>query len=165
MRAVSAIVAPVSRFARAYARISPKLAHRPGSGAAGRAHAWLIRRTNGRIGTKFVGGSRLLVLRTVGRKSGAPRESPMVYIEDGTAAVVCASNAASQRPPAWWLNLQAQPDAEALIRGQWRSVRAREATPEETQRLWPLLQASYPGFDHYESLAARDLPVVILAPR
>jgi deazaflavin-dependent oxidoreductase (nitroreductase family) len=155
----------VGRFARTYARISPRLAHRPGSGASARAHAWLIRRTNGRIGTRFVGGSRLLVLRTVGRKSGQLRESPMVFIDDGPNAVVCASNAASQRPPAWWLNLQAQPDAEALVRGQWRQVRAREATDEETERLWPRLQASYPGFDLYKSLATRKLPVVILEPR
>jgi F420H(2)-dependent quinone reductase len=165
MRGVSAIVRGVGRFARTYARVSPRLAHRPGSGAAGRAHAWLIRRTNGRIGTRFVGGSRLLVLRTVGRKSGQLRESPMVYIEDGPNAVVCASNAASQRPPAWWLNLQAQPEAEALIRGHWRRVRAREADDAETERLWPQLQASYPGFDHYKSLATRKLPVVILEPR
>lgn len=89
----------------------------------------------------------------------------MVFIDDGPNAVVCASNAASQRPPAWWLNLQAQLDAEALIRGQWRSVRAREASDEETERLWPQLQASYPGFDHYRSLATRKLPVVILESR
>jgi F420H(2)-dependent quinone reductase len=151
-------------IARTYTRISPKLAHRPGSGVAARAHAWLIRRTNGRIGTRFVGGSRLLVLRTVGRKSGQLRESPIVYIEDGGNAVVCASNAASERPPAWWLNLQARPEAEALIAGSWRRVRGREARAEEAERLWPLLQASYPGFDHYRSLATRKMPVVILEP-
>ena len=154
----------MGRFARTYARVSPRLAHRPGAGAASRAHAWLIRRSGGRLGTRFVGGSRLLVLRTVGRRSGQLRESPMVYIEDGDTAVVCASNAASDRPPAWWLNLQANPDAEALIRGEWRRVRARRATTAERERLWPRLQASYEGFDHYLDIARRELPVVILEP-
>src|SRR5262245_37334194 len=93
----------ISRFVQAFARITPRLAHRAGAGAAGRAHAWLILKTNGRVGTRFVAGSRLLVLRTVGRKSGQMRESPMVYVADGPNAVVCASNGASQRPPAWWL--------------------------------------------------------------
>ena len=155
----------MGRLAKAYTRISPRLAHRPGSTAGSRAPAWLIRRTNGRIGTRFFGGSRLLVLRTVGRRSGQLRESPMIYIEDGDNAVVCASNAASQRPPAWWLNLQAQPETEALIRGQWRPVRARLATDDERARLWPRLQESYEGFDHYLELAKRELPVVILEPR
>ena len=154
----------MGRLTRVYTRISPRLAHKPGATPASRAHAWLIRRSGGRLGTRFLSGSRLLVLRTTGRRSGQPRESPMVYIEDGDIAVVCASNAASERPPAWWLNLQAQPDAEALVRGQWRRVRAREATEEERARLWPQLQASYEGFDHYQALATRALPVVMLEP-
>jgi deazaflavin-dependent oxidoreductase (nitroreductase family) len=154
----------MGRLTRAYGRISPSLAHKPGSTLASRAHAWLIRRSGGRIGTRFFSGSRLLVLRTIGRRSGQPRESPMVFIDDGNLAIVCASNAASERPPAWWLNLQAQPEAEALIRGEWRRVRARAATDEETARLWPRLQATYEGFDHYAALATRPMPVVILEP-
>jgi deazaflavin-dependent oxidoreductase (nitroreductase family) len=138
------------------------LAHRRGAAPASRAHAWLISRTGGRVGTRFFGGSRLLVLRTIGRKSGQPRESPMIYVEDHGAAVVCASNAASERPPAWWLNLQANPEAEALIRGNWHRVLAREATAEERERLWPQLQQAYEGFDHYLEVATRDMPVVIL---
>ena len=88
----------------------------------------------------------------------------MVFVQDGPNVVVCASNAASVRPPAWWLNLQAQPEAEALVRGRWRRVRAREASPDETARLWPQLQSEYEGFDHYKELATRPLPVVILEP-
>lgn len=104
------------------------------------------------------------MLRTVGRKSGQPRESPMIFIEDGDAAVVCASNAASARPPAWWLNLQSQPHAEVLIRGEWRRVRARKATEAERERLWPRLSETYEGFDSYGTIAKREMPVVILEP-
>lgn len=154
----------MGRFGDTYARLSPRMAGRPGAALASRAHAWLIRTTGGRVGTRFVYGSRLLVLRTTGRRSGQQRESPMVYIEDGSNLVVCASNGASARPPAWWLNLQAQPDAQALANGRWRPVRARRATEAEAARLWPRLQEAYGGFDHYREIAKRELPVVILEP-
>ena len=154
----------MSLLARAYARISPRLAHGPGSAAVTKAHAALIRRTNGRFGTRFFGGGRLLVLRTTGRRSGQPRESPMLFHDDGDALVVCAANGASRRPPAWWLNLQAEPRAEALVRGRWRRVRARKATDEERRRLWPRLQETYEGHDHYLAIATRELPVVLLEP-
>jgi len=74
-------------------------------------------------------------------------------------------NAASQRPPAWWLNLQAQCYCEAFVDRRWRQMRAREATGSEAATLWPRLDAAYVGFGHYRSLATRELPVVILEPR
>lgn len=154
-----------SRLARWYSRLSPRLAHRPGSTLATRAHARLIAATGGRVGTRFVGGGRLLVLRTVGRRSGRPRESPVLFVEDGEDLVVGAANAASTRPPAWWLNLQAQPEAEAFVRGRWRPVRARRAGTEEEARLWPLLDEGYEGWEHYRAIATRELPIVILEPR
>ena len=151
-------------MSRLYGRLSPYIAHKPGSAAPAKAHAWLIRRTGGRIGGRFLGGAPLLVLRTVGRKSGATRESPMIYIRDEDRFVVCASNAASRRPPAWWLNLQAQPAAEAFVKGRWHRVRAREASPEEAERLWPRMRAAYDGFDLYEQRTSRELPLVVLDP-
>jgi deazaflavin-dependent oxidoreductase (nitroreductase family) len=155
----------MSRIADAYARVSPRLAHGPGSTAATRAHAWLLRRTRGRLGRRFLGAD-VLVLQTVGRRSGVQRESPMFYLRhgDGGFAVV-ASNAASERPPAWWLNLQAQPEAEALVDGETVPVTARRATPEEERELWPRFVAMYSGYDHYKELATRDMPTVMLEPR
>src|SRR5581483_2898901 len=118
----------------------------------------------GRIG-KTLFGSPLLVLRTVGRKSGKPRESPMLFVEHGDGYAVVASNAASARPPAWWLNLQANPDCEAFVAGQSQRLRAWEASDAEAQALWPKLDAAYVGFEHYREVATRQLPVVILEPR
>jgi deazaflavin-dependent oxidoreductase (nitroreductase family) len=155
----------MSRVGRLYARMSPHLAHRPGTAAPTKLHAWLIRRSGGRLGTRFFGGSRLLVLRTTGRKSGQPRESPMIFIRDGGRFVVCASNGASARPPAWWLNLQARPEGDAFVDGTWQPVVARRATTEEADRLWPRLRESYEGFDHYLAVSRRELPVVVLEPR
>jgi deazaflavin-dependent oxidoreductase (nitroreductase family) len=154
----------MSRLADAYARISPRLAHRPGSAAFSRTHALLLRLTRGRVGRRFMGGD-VLVLRTVGRRSGKPREAPMFYVPYRDGYAVVASNAASERPPAWWLNLQARPEAEATVGDGWRPVRAREASPAERDELWPLFVDMYRGYDHYKEIARREMPVVVLEPR
>src|SRR5919199_61512 len=106
----------MGRAADLYARVSPHLAHRPGSALPTRLHAWLLRRTGGRLGRRFL-GIPVLVLRTTGRRSGEPRESPMFFLAHRDGWAVMAANAASKRPPAWFLNLEAEPDAEALRGG------------------------------------------------
>ena len=151
---------------RAYGRISPRFAHGPLSAYFTKFHAWIIRRTKGRIGTRFFGGAPLLVLRTTGRRSGEPREAPVIYVPAGDDAyAVCASNAASARYPAWWHNLQADPDAEILVKGGWRQVRARKAEGEEANRLMARIEETYEGAKHYATIASRDMPVVVLEPR
>jgi deazaflavin-dependent oxidoreductase (nitroreductase family) len=152
---------PMPSAADLFARISPYLAHRPGSARATQAHAWLLRRTGGRVAARALGAD-VLVLRTVGRRSGRRRDAPLFFVPHGEGFAVVASNAASARPPAWWLNLQAAPDAEAVVRGRAYPVCARAATEEEVAELWPRLVCLYPGYEHYRSLATRVLPVVIL---
>ncbi|HWX44670.1 MAG TPA: nitroreductase/quinone reductase family protein [Solirubrobacteraceae bacterium] len=151
-------------LAAIFARISPHLAHRPGSARATQAHAWLMRRTGGRIGGSAL-GTEFLVLRTVGRRTGRERDAPLLFVRHGEAFVIVASNAASKRVPAWWFNLQEQPDAEALAGGRIYPVRARAATEQEVADLWPQLVKLYSGYDHYKSIATRELPVVVLEPR
>ncbi|MFI5004808.1 MAG: nitroreductase family deazaflavin-dependent oxidoreductase [Solirubrobacterales bacterium] len=154
----------MSSLAGLFARISPHLAHRPGSARATQAHAWLMRRTGGRIGGSAL-GTEFLVLRTIGRRSGRERDAPLLFVRHGEGFAIVASNAASARPPAWWFNLQEHPDAEALVRGRTHPVHARAATAEEIAELWPRLVHLYSGYDHYKSIATRELPVVILEPR
>jgi deazaflavin-dependent oxidoreductase (nitroreductase family) len=147
-----------------YARVSPRLAHGPGSSAFSRTHAWLLRRSGGRLGRRFMGGD-VLVLRTTGRRSGEPREAPMFYLPFRGGWAVVASNAASRRPPAWWLNLEAVPDADAMVGETWTPVRARRASDDERDELWPRFVAMYSGYDRYAELATREMPVVVLEPR
>jgi F420H(2)-dependent quinone reductase len=154
----------MSRLADAYARISPRLAHRPGATAFSRAHARLLDLTGGRLGKRFMGAD-VLVLRTVGRRSGKTRQSPVFYVTHRGGYAVVASNAASKRVPAWWLNLQARPDAEATVGDGWQPVRAREATEEERDELWPSFVEMYRGYDHYKEIASREMPVVVLERR
>jgi F420H(2)-dependent quinone reductase len=159
-----ATISRMPRVAELYARISPKLARRPGSTAATRLHARIHRATGGKIGSRLLGAD-VLTLRTTGRRSGQTRDSPVFYIEDAPNYAVVASNAGSPRSPAWWLNLQAQPDAEACVHGTSRPIRARPANEAETATLWPRFVAMYGGYDHYRSITTRTLPVIILEPR
>jgi deazaflavin-dependent oxidoreductase (nitroreductase family) len=129
-----------------------------------RAHAWVFRRSGGRLGKRLV-GVPVLVLRTTGRRSGEQRESPTFFLGHGDGWAVVASNGGSPRPPAWSLNLEARPDADAFVAGQWYPVRARRATVPETEELWPRFVELYRGYDHYRAISPRELPVVILERR
>jgi deazaflavin-dependent oxidoreductase (nitroreductase family) len=127
-------------------------------------HAWILRRSGGRIGGRALGAD-FLVLRTIGRRSGQQRDAPMFFLRHKDGFAVIASNAASKRVPAWWLNLQADPDVEALVRGVSYDVRARAASEQELAELWPAFVKLYSGYEHYRSIATRELPVVVLEPR
>ena len=123
-----------------------------------------MRLTGGRIGGRAF-GAEILVLRTTGRRSGQRRDSPMFFVRHGGGFAVVASNGASKRTPAWWLNLQAHPQSEAFVRGKAHTVTARAASEQEVAALWPKFVEVYSGYDHYKSIATRELPVVILEPR
>jgi F420H(2)-dependent quinone reductase len=121
--------------------------------------------TGGRFIPKWAGGMPVLSLTTTGRKSGRQRSTTIIYIEDGERLVVMPSNAGSDKTPAWWLNLQADPEAEIQIGAQRRAVRARRATPEEAERIWPRMRERYPGFEQYRRFTDREQPIVLLEPR
>ena len=116
---------------------------------------------------RFVNDPRLyesLLLTSTGRKSGRQRTCPLLYMRDGDNYVVVASYGGSPTHPAWWLNLQATPDATITIRDRDIAVRAREATKDEWERLWPQLVDGYPGYGRYQLATPRKIPVVILEP-
>ncbi|MDX6668313.1 MAG: hypothetical protein QOK04_1693, partial [Solirubrobacteraceae bacterium] len=153
----SARLRPLERFwrNRSFARARHRLtAPRHASAAVTRAHAAIIRRSGGRIRRSFLftGGMPVLVLTTVGRKTGRRRSTPVGYLRHGDAFAVLASNAGSDHPPAWWLNLQAEPDAELLADGARHAVRARRADPAAEEALWSEFARLNPGFDEYRAL-------------
>jgi deazaflavin-dependent oxidoreductase (nitroreductase family) len=158
---------PSQRFwrNRRFARLRHRLVWlRRSSPLLTRAHARLIRWTGGRIRRSFVftGGMPLLVLTTAGRKSGKRRSTPLGYLRFGNGYAVIASNAGSDRVPAWWLNLQADPEAQVLADRTRYTVRARRATAAEDDMIWAEFARLNPGFDEYRSLTERPIPVVIL---
>jgi deazaflavin-dependent oxidoreductase (nitroreductase family) len=126
-------------------------------------HRALYRVTGGRIG-KRAGKASMLLLTTLGRRSGQQRVTPLLYVEDGPRFVVVASNAGDDRNPAWLLNLRKQPAARVQVGSQHIAVQAREASDAECERLWPKLLASYSHYTAYRSRTQRHIPVVMLEP-
>jgi deazaflavin-dependent oxidoreductase (nitroreductase family) len=130
---------------------------------------WALHRTfyglsSGRVGVWRPTGTRLgsLRLHTIGRRTWQPRETFLYYVAVGPDVTVVASNAGDDAPPAWYLNLQATPDAEIELWGERRLVRARHATPEERARIYPRFVAGLADYAEYERRTSRPIPVVIL---
>ncbi len=105
-------------------------------------------------------------LTTIGRKSGRERSVIVGYIDDGPNLVVLAMNGWQEGQPAWWLNLEANPDATVRLSGESpRPVRAHAAVGEERERLWRLWQTVEPELDGYAGQRTTEAPVVVLEPR
>jgi deazaflavin-dependent oxidoreductase (nitroreductase family) len=130
-------------------------------------HRWLYRATNGVIGHRLpLVDWRALLLTHVGRKTGRVTTIPLLYIPDGDRFVVVGSNAGDAKPPAWWRNLQARPEARVQAGAREVAVRARLADGEERARLWAALVGNYRDYARYErkTRGTRELPVVVLEP-
>jgi F420H(2)-dependent quinone reductase len=126
------------------------------------AHAVLFLWTRGLLACRWFGAA-ILVLETVGRRTGKPRAAPIVYLPDGENVVVVAANGGANGPPAWWLNLQAAGNGVAVLGRERRPVRPLEAAGAERERLWRRFAAVSP-VDHYQQRTHRCIPVIILAP-
>ena len=128
-------------------------------------HRSLFTLTQGRIGGR-VAGMPVVVLVTTGRKSGRPRETMLRSpVQEGDSLVLVASYGGDPKHPAWFLNLQANPDVEVIRAGSRQPMRARVATAEEKERMWPQVTAAYRGYAQYQTKTTRDIPLVILSPR
>jgi deazaflavin-dependent oxidoreductase (nitroreductase family) len=127
----------------------------------------LYRATGGRLGSKWRVGSAfpwgvpVLLLTSIGRKSGEPRISPLLYIEDGPRVIVVASQGGLPKNPAWFYNIRSNPNVTVQIKSNIRQMTARVADAEERAALWPRLCEMYPDFDKYQSWTDRQIPVVI----
>lgn len=151
---------PSNRF---YSRLSMRM---PDSWlkATGKLNVPVYRLSRGRL-MNTVGTGPVLLLTSIGRRSGQKRTAPVLYLKDGERFVVVGSNAGNARAPAWSYNLKANPEAEIEIRGDRRAVRARVAEGEERAELWRKVNQMYEGFDDYDAKTARDIAVFVLEPR
>ncbi len=130
-----------------------------------KAHRWIYRVSGGRLGAK-VGGHRVLQLTTTGRKSGEPRSVLITFLEDGGRYVLIASNAGHHAHPAWWLNLEANPEASVMVGGDRFVVRAAELHGAERDRLWQRFVTEVDkAYDVYQQRTDRVIPVVALVPQ
>ena len=106
----------------------------------------------------------VLWLVTTGRRSGQPHGVPIAYFEDGSNLVSMAMNGWGADEPAWWLNLQANPDAVVDLTDGRRPVRGRAAVGEERDRLWQRWREIDKGLDGYAARRPRETAVVVLEP-
>jgi deazaflavin-dependent oxidoreductase (nitroreductase family) len=130
----------------------------------GKFNVPVYRLTRGRVLGR-VGRAPVLLLTTTGRRSGEPRTAPVVFLADGERMVVIGSNAGNERPPAWALNLEANPEAEVQVRGRRAKVHARITEGEERDELWRQMNGQYAGFDDYRQRTQRHINVFVLEPR
>jgi F420H(2)-dependent quinone reductase len=126
-----------------------------------RAHAWVYRRTRGRVMGRM-GGLPVLLLTTTGRKSGRAHTTPVQYTREGEGYLIVASANGAPRPPAWYLNLRARPDAAVQVGRRHSAVRASEVTGEERTRLFDGLARSIPRLAVVQRRAGRSFPLVLL---
>jgi F420H(2)-dependent quinone reductase len=138
---------------------------------AWRVHRGLYRISGGRFlwAPSNKRGYGALRLTTTGRTSGQERSVILGYLEDGadgTVLVTLAMNGWIEGHPAWWLNLEAQPEAIVRLDGEEpRPVRARAAEGAERDRLWAVWTAVNPKLDAYAATRPTVTPVVVLEPR
>jgi deazaflavin-dependent oxidoreductase (nitroreductase family) len=129
-----------------------------------KVHGALLVRTNGRP-SRLGRGRSALVLETVGRKSGATRVVPLLYMLRSGGFIVLASNYGQERPPAWWFNLQARPDATILVSGRRVPVHPRLTTGAERDGILDAAVVYNELWRGYRDHLSRELPVVFLERR
>jgi deazaflavin-dependent oxidoreductase (nitroreductase family) len=122
-----------------------------------------FRANSGRVGGNF-DGAPLLLLHTVGARSGQSRVHPMMYQKVDGGYAVFASKGGAPTNPDWYHNLLAQPRVQAEIGTDTVALTARVAAGDERQRIWNAQKIAYPGFAEYEQKTTREIPVIVLEP-
>ncbi len=130
----------------------------------GPEHIRVYRETGGARGYHWRGTTALL-LTTTGRSSGEPRTAPLIFRSDGDRFVVVASKGGAPKDPAWYTNLEANPDAEVQVKAETIPVRMTVAEGEERERLWGLMTEVWPDYDAYQAKTDRQIPIVVLGRR
>jgi deazaflavin-dependent oxidoreductase (nitroreductase family) len=128
-------------------------------------HRAMLKVSFGHLGWKGM-GMPVLELTTIGRKSGQPRTVMLTSpLTDGDAIVIVASRGGDDHHPAWFLNLQDQPDVEVVMQGgPKQKMHARVATPDERAALWPKVTADHQNYAGYQTKTDREIPLVLLEP-
>jgi len=128
-------------------------------------HRMIFNVSKGRIfGNVF--GMPIVELVTTGRRSGKERSTMLaIPIVDGERLVLVASFGGDDRHPAWYLNLQANPEVRTTTAGSTRTMIARTANAEERAELWPRITSVFEGYARYQERTERPIPVIILEPK
>ncbi|SRR6266498_2462372 len=128
-----------------------------------RINAFLIRVTNGRVGSRL-GTQTILLLETIGRKSGQPRVIPIAYFFYEGKYLIVESNWGKDQHADWYLNLLKDPHATLQVNGQTIHVEAYDAQGDEYVRLWKFATERHPPFLRYQEMTERRIPIAVFEP-
>jgi len=120
-----------------------------------------FRENGGKVTGQFA-GMPLVLLNTIGAKSGEPRTNPLAYFRDGERIIIVASKAGAPTNPDWYYNVRANPLVTLEVGTETFKAHATIAEPEERERLFAKIAASNPGFAEYQRNTARVIPIVVL---
>jgi deazaflavin-dependent oxidoreductase (nitroreductase family) len=127
----------------------------------GQEHVARYRETAGEEGHDWQ-GTKTLLLTTTGRRSGEPRELPLIYGRHGDDYLVVASKGGAPEHPAWYLNLEASPEVEVQVGADRFPARARTANEDERAEMWKTMTAEWPAYDEYQTKTDREIPIVVI---
>lgn len=128
----------------------------------GKEHVDRYVATDGAEGYEWRNGTSILILTTKGRKSGEERTNALIFGRHGDDYLVVGSKGGAPAPPAWYLNLVADPAVHVQVKGDRFAAHARTATAEEKPELWKTMTAVWPDYDGYQRRTEREIPVVVL---
>jgi deazaflavin-dependent oxidoreductase (nitroreductase family) len=128
----------------------------------GKEHIERYEATDGAEGYVWRNGTTILLLHTVGRKTGKEHTHALIFREHDGKYLVVASKGGAPEAPDWYLNLQARPDVTVQITGERFAATARDATPEEKPAMWQEMVEVWPDYDNYQQKTDREIPVVVL---
>ena len=123
-----------------------------------------FRENHGRVGGNFE-GAPLLLIHTVGRRTGRERVNPLMYLKDGERLLVFASKGGADTNPDWYYNLKAHPDIQVEVGDETIDVHAQEMMGTERDTLYARQASRYPAFADYQRRTKRIIPVVALTKR
>ncbi|MCB2048840.1 MAG: nitroreductase family deazaflavin-dependent oxidoreductase [Novosphingobium sp.] len=127
----------------------------------GPEHVKRYQETDGEVGYLW-NGSPTLLFTTIGRKSGEPRTNPIIFTPVGDKYVIIASKGGAPAHPAWYLNIQENPNIEVQVKADKFKATARTAESPEREELWAEAIKNWPSFDIYQSRTDRKIPVVVI---
>ncbi len=131
---------------------------------ASRVHRWVYQLSRGKAAGK-TGRCKFLLLTTTGRRTSQSRTVPLLYLVDDGAYALVASYGGNPQAPAWLLNIRADPQVQLQVGGKRVTGVARIATAEERARLWNSFVAVFPGYDKYQAVSGRRIPIVLIQPK
>jgi deazaflavin-dependent oxidoreductase (nitroreductase family) len=127
----------------------------------GAEHTARYQATDGAEGYEWR-GTTILLLSTVGRKSGKSYIHPLIYRDYGDVYLIVASKGGNPVAPDWFLNLEADPNVTVQIKGETFAAHARIATADEKPAMWEHMLEVWPDYAKYQASTDREIPVVVL---